>query len=122
MARFLFLVAIVCPLCLPLKSSAQYQTIELAGVQFAKSLSAVVQDPDGSPLADVLVQEFSSDWKSVLRTGATDKRGKFSLPTVHGRKIYYLQFSAPGFDPLRVRIRVDRKRGANLKLKLMIGT
>jgi hypothetical protein len=39
-----------------------------------------------------------------------------------GRNIYCLQLSTPGFDPLRVRVQVDRKRGASLKLKLVIAT
>ena len=74
MSRFLSLATIVGLLCLPLKINAQYQVIELANVQLAKSLSAVVEDPAGSPLSNVLVQEFSPDWKTVLRTSATDKR------------------------------------------------
>ena|ERR1700719_90150 len=122
MMRLLTLAAIIGLLCLPLKTSAQYQIVELADVQLAKSLSAVVQDPVGSPLTNVLVQEFSPDWKTILRTSATDNHGRLSLATVQGRKIYYLQLSTPGFDPLRVRVQVDRKRGTSLKLKLMIAT
>ena len=122
MSRFLSLATIVGLLCLPLKINAQYQTIELADVQLVKSLSAVIQDPVGSPLTNVLVQEFSPDWKTVLRTSATDDHGRFSLANVQGRKIYCLQLSTPGFDPLRLRVQVDRKRGANLKLKLTIAT
>lgn len=79
MSRFLSLATIVGLLCLPLKINAQYQTIELADVQLVKSLSAVIQDPVGSPLTNVLVQEFSPDWKTVLRTSATDDHGRFSL-------------------------------------------
>jgi hypothetical protein len=122
MSRFLSLATIVGLLCSPLKINAQYQTIELADVQLVKSLSAVVQDPVGSRLTNVLVQEFSPDWKTVLRTSATDDHGTFSLANVQGRKIYCLQLSTPGFDPLRLRVQVNRKRGANLKLKLTIAT
>jgi hypothetical protein len=111
-----------CRFFLPLKIDAQYQIVELADVQLAKSLSAVIQDQQGSPLANVLVQEFSPDWKTVWRTSVTDNHGRFSLVTVKGQKIYYLQFSTPGFDPLRVRVQVDRKRGASLKLMLTIAT
>jgi hypothetical protein len=121
-SRFLSLATIVGLLCLPLKINAQYQVIELADVQLVKSLSAVAQDPVGSPLPNALVQEFSPDWKTVLRTSATNDHGRFSLANVQGRKIYCLQLSTPGFDPLRLRVQVDRKRGANLKLKLTIAT
>src|ERR1700724_805437 len=95
MTRLLILAAIVGLLYLPIETSAQYQIVELADVQLAKSLSAVVQDPVGSPLTNVLVQEFSPDWKTVLRTGATDNHGRLSLATVQVRKIYYLQPSTP---------------------------
>jgi hypothetical protein len=114
--------AIIGLLCLPPRMNAQYQIIELADLQLAESLSARVQDPTGSPLANVLVQEFSPDWKTVLRTSATNNHGAFSLATVRDRKTYCLQLSTPGFDPLRVRVRVDRKRGTRLKLKLVIAT
>ena len=122
MSRLLWLSAIVGVLCFPSEIRGQYQVVELADVQTAKSLSAVVQDPTGSPLPKVLVQEFSSDWKTLLRTTATDKRGRFSLATVQGRNIYCLQLSTPGFDPLRVRVQVDRKRAGSLELKLVIAT
>jgi len=109
-------------LCLPLCLVAQYQTIELGDVQSAKSLSAVVQYPNGDPIPNALLEEVSPDWKTVLRTSTTDTDGKFSLVTVKGRKIYFLQISAYGFDTLRVRVRVDPKRGTDLKLKLEIAT
>jgi len=122
MTRFLRLAATIGLLCLPTESHAQYQIIELADVQLVKSLSAVVQDPSGSPLTNVLVQEFSPDWKTVLRTSATDNHGRFTLASVQDRKIHCLQLSTPGFDPLRLRVQVDRGRGVNLKLKLTIAT
>jgi carboxypeptidase family protein len=122
MYRLLRLASIVSLLCLPLKVRAQYQVIELSDVQLAKTLSAVVQDPTDSPLSNVLVQEFDPKWKTVLRTSATDKTGRFSLAPVQGRRVYCLQLSTPGFDPLRVRVQVDSKRGTNLKLRLEIAT
>jgi len=122
MTRLLCLSALVGLLCFPFEIRGQYRVIELADVQLAKSLSAVVRDPTGSPLTKVLVEEFSPDWKTLLRTTATDNHGRFSLATGQGRNIYCLQLSSPGFDPLRVRIQVDRKRGGNLELKLVIPT
>ena len=122
MIRPLSLAAIVGVLCLPLKINAQYQVVEIADVQLVKSLSGVVQDPAGSPMENVLVQEFSPDWNTVLRTSKTDSHGRFSLAALQGRKIYCLQLSTSGFDPLRVRVQVDRKRGASLKVKLVIAT
>ena len=122
MCRLLYLASIVGLLCLPLRARAQNQIIELSDVQSAKASSAVVQDRTDSPLSNVLVQECDPEWKTVLRTSATDNHGRFSLAPVQGRRIYCLQLSTPGFDRLRVRVQVDRKRGTDLKLRLEIAT
>ncbi len=122
MNRLFKLAAIVALLCLPMIIAAQYQLIELADVKLAKSVGATVQDATGSPIPKALVQEFSADWKTVLRSSSTDTHGRFSFARVQGRKIYFIQISAPGFDPLRFRLQVDAKRGTSLKLKLTIAT
>ena len=111
---FLFLV--------PTQLYSQYQTIEIEKVQLARSLGAVVHDPTGSPIPGVLVEEFSSDWKESLRSTKTDTSGGFTFAPVKGRGIYYLQLRMNGFDPLRVRVKLDTKRGTNLQLKMEVAT
>jgi len=120
--RLFKLAAIATLLCFPTRIGAQYQLIELADVQLSKSLGATIQDPTGAPVRNALVEEFNADWKTVLRSGATDIDGKFSFRPVAGRKIYFIQISAPGFDPLRFRLQVDAKHGASLRLKLTVAT
>ncbi len=122
MGRLFRLGAIVAVLCCPLRIYAQYQVVELAEVQLAKSVAATIQDSTGAPVPKALVQEFDADWKTVLRSSSTDSEGTFSFTPVAGRKIYFIQISAPGFDPLRVRIRVDSKHGTMLHLKLVTAT
>lgn len=122
MYRLLWLISIVGLLCLPLEVRAQYQIVELSDVQLAKSLSAVVRDSTDSPLPEVLVQDFDPKWNTVLRTTTTDKNGRFSLGPIQGTRIYYLQLSKLGFDPLRVRVQLDRVRGIRLKLRLDVAT
>ena len=122
MNRLFKLAAIVALPCFPMIIAAQYQLIELADVKLAKSVGATVQDATGSPIPKALVQEFSADWKTVLRSSSTDTYGRFSFAPVPGRKIYFIQISTPGFDPLRFRLQVDAKRGTSLKLKLTIAT
>ena len=112
--RFIFLV--------PIHLHAQYQVIEIEKVQLATSLAAVVTDITGSPMPGVLVEEFSSDWKQSLRSTKTDAKGGFTLVSVKGRDVYYLQLRMNGFDPLRVRVKIDPKQGKNLRLKLKIAT
>jgi hypothetical protein len=122
MNRTFGLVAVVALLWFPVRIDAQYQIIELADVQLAKSLDATIQDPSGAPVPKALVQEFSADWKTVFRSGSTDTHGRFSFTPTPGKTTYFIQISAPGFDPLRFRLQVDTKRGASLKLKLTVAT
>ena len=122
MNRLFRLVALVALLCFPMRIEAQYQLIELADVQLAKSLGATIQGSTGAPVPKAAVQEFSADWKTVLRSTSTDTDGRFSFTPLRSKKIYFIQISAPGFDPLRLHLQVDVKRGASLKLKLTIAT
>lgn len=107
---------------MPIPVHAQYQIIEIEKVQLASSLAAVVTDITGSRMPGVMVEEFSSDWKQSLRSTKTDAKGRFALASVKGRDIYYLQLRIDGFDPLRVRVKLDPKRGKHLRLKLEIAT
>jgi hypothetical protein len=113
-ASFLFLV--------PVHLDAQYEIVEIENVQVARSLAAVVHDPAHSPIPGVLVEELSSDWKESLRSTKTDAAGCFTFAPVKGRDVYYLQLTVDGFDPLRVRVKVDPKRGKKLQLKMKLGT
>jgi hypothetical protein len=106
----------------PIHLHPQYQIIEIEKVQLARSLDAEVFDPAGSPISGALVEELSSEWKEVLRTTKTDPTGKFSFAPVKGRDVYYIQLSMDGFDPLRIRLKIDPKLGKNLRLKLKVAT
>jgi Carboxypeptidase regulatory-like domain len=109
-------------LLVPIHLYSQYQTVEIEKVQLARSLGAVVHDPTGSPIPGVLVEEFSSDWKESLRSTKTDTSGAFTFAPVKGRGIYFLQLRMNGFDPLRVRVKLDAKRGTNLQFKMEVAT
>lgn len=111
---FIFLV--------PIHLHAQVQIVEIEKVQLATSLAAVVTDITGTRRSGVLVEEFSSDWKQSLRSTKTDAKGRFTLAPVKGRDVYYLQLRMDGFDPLRVRVKIDPKKGKNLRLELKIAT
>ncbi len=81
-----------------------------------RSLAAVVLDPSGAPIQGAFVEEFSPDWKESLRSTKTDTTGEFTFTPVKGRDVYYLQLRMNGFDPLRVRVKIDPKQGKNLRL------
>lgn len=113
-AFFLFLV--------PVRLDAQLQTIEIDDVQLARSLSGVVVDPSDALRSGVLVEEFSAGWKKPLRSTMTDEKGKFKFSSVKGRDTYYSQLSMEGFDFLRLRVKLDRKRGTQLRVKLIVAS
>ncbi len=96
--------------------------IEIENVQLVRSLAAVVHDPAGFPMAGVLVEELSSDWKTTLRSTMTDPMGAFAFVPVKGRDVYYFQLTLKEFNPLRVRVKVDRKHGKELQLQMELST
>jgi hypothetical protein len=105
----------------PFGLHAGVETVEIPRIQFSRSLSAIVTMPGGSPLPGAKVEEFSCNWKTALRTVQTDAGGTFSLAPVKGRKLYYIQVSAPGFNPLRFRLK-RRMYAKPLKLQMELST
>jgi len=101
---------------------AQMQIVELADPQVARSIAGVVVDPTSATIPRVLVEEYSSDWKSVLRSTYADEKGKFRLSSKRKQKLYYLQFGCPGFNWVRLTIRLDSHGVGQLTVKLPIGT
>jgi hypothetical protein len=93
---------------------AQSQTVEIGKIQTAKSLTGTVVDPSDSAVPRVQVLEVSSDWQTVLRTTTTDSNGKWSFPPMPGQQVYYLRFVAYGFNPLQVRIKLNRRKGPQI--------
>lgn len=107
----------------PISAHAQgVAMVEIGNVQLARSLTAVVHDSGGSPIVGVLVEELSSDWKESLRSTKTDAAGIFTFTSVRGRDIYYFQLTFKNFNPLRVRVKINHKRGKELELQMYVST
>lgn len=90
-------------------------------LQKVKSLTAVVTYPNGDPVKRARVVELGSDWKTEIRATVTDSEGRFTLEPIKGRKVYYVQVSAPeaGVNTLRVPLTISHWWGkAQLKLRL----
>src|SRR6185437_3670577 len=100
---------------------AQYQLIEIEEVQLSRSTAGVVIDPSGAAIPNVTIEERSDDWKIVLRTTHSDEKGRFHFSSDPNRTIH-LEFSSPGFDLLRIRVRLDKKGEAKLVVKMVIAT
>ena len=120
MRATLFLIGFLSLLSLSL--AGQYQTIEIEKPQSAKLVGGIVTDPSGAAVPDVIVEERSQDWETVLRSTETDKNGRFKFPATPKKAVYYLQFLRSGFDPLRIKLRLDKKATSPLILKMWIAT
>lgn len=98
------------------------EIIELR-LQRAKCLCGVVLYPGDDPVSGAKIEEFGKDWKGSLRSTFADSKGSFTLEPVKGRKVYYLQITAPasqpGVNPLRVPVQVVHFRGTK-RLRLVL--
>lgn len=113
------IVAIVC--VLNLWAAAQMQLIEIQELQLSRSSAGVVIDPSGATIPHVTIEERSDDWKIVLRTTFSDEEGRFHFSR-HPNRVVHLEFSSPGFNRLRIRVRIDKTGEAKLVVKMSIAT
>jgi Carboxypeptidase regulatory-like domain len=104
-----------------LELHAGVETVEIGDVQVAPTISAVVGEPSGEPLKNCVVEEFDPGWTNVLRSTRTDSAGVFSFAPLNARKLYYIQVSYPGTNPLRFRLMI-RKRAKQLRLQMELST
>jgi hypothetical protein len=75
----------------------------------AQRVEGVVLDPSGAPIPDMTVTDRTDDWEAVLRTTTTDRSGRFSFSGQTGKNMYFLRFDHPGFNPLQLRLKLDKK-------------
>jgi hypothetical protein len=120
-----FAIALVGIAFLPWNLHAR-EEIDVLPLQTVKSLAGVVT-VNGNPVPGVNVVECSSDWKAAIRKTRTDAQGRFTLATVEGRKIYYLQFSAlrPDINPTRATVKISPvwgKKSLHIRLHLGVST
>ena len=98
---------------------ANEEVVEIGNVQVAKSLSGTVTDPVDAPVPGVQVIEVKSDWKTMVRSTVTDANGQWSLAPVPHQKVYYIRLiKGGGFNELRFHVRLDRRKGKELRMKL----
>jgi hypothetical protein len=112
----------LCFLLLISPVSGTEEIVELR-LQKVKALTGLVTYPNGDPVKEARVVEFSADWKNELRATVTDSQGRFTFTPVKGREIYYLQISASetGVNPLRVPLQISRfwgKKSLELRLNM----
>ena len=67
------------------------------------------------------VTDRTDEWGAVLRTTQTDHKGHFHFSRQRGKAIYYLRFDHPGFNPLQLKLKLDKKAPAMITVKAPIG-
>jgi carboxypeptidase family protein len=97
------------------------EIVEIEKPQIAKTVAGIVNDPSGTALPDVTVEQRSDDWKTVLRSTHTDERGRFHFSR-SGKTIYYLEFSRPGFNWVRIKLQIQKKANRFVTVTMPIGT
>jgi hypothetical protein len=118
--HFVYVIASILFFVPGLPAAQGYIEIEIGNLQLSRSLAGIAHDQHGLPVEGVLVEELGSGWKDPLRSTKTDAAGAFAFSPVKGREIYYFQLRKDGFDPLRVRVKIDRRRGKSLKLQMSV--
>lgn len=101
---------------------AQTQLVVQEGIIVSRSLSGHVNiGLEKVAAKGVKVELCSSDWKKVLASVKSDETGYFSLEKTAG-KLFHLRFSAPGVNPLQVKVRLSKHAAHDLSIHLSIAT
>jgi hypothetical protein len=103
-----------------LTANAVYELVVIAKPFNARSVSGVIMDPIGEPLAGAEVKDYDREFSNVLDSTATDDHGYFVLPT-GGRSVHYLRIYARGMNPLQITIAVRQFARLGVRVKLHIG-
>jgi hypothetical protein len=89
-------------------ANAVRELVILEELQPAQRVEGVVLDPSGAPIPDMTVTDRTEDGVAVLRSTKTDGKGHFRFSAKRGKSIYCLRFDHPLFNPLQVRLKVDK--------------
>jgi hypothetical protein len=55
------------------------------------------------------VTDRTEGWVAVLRSTTTDSNGHFRFSSQRGKSVYYLRFDHALFNPLQLKLKLDRK-------------
>jgi hypothetical protein len=89
-------------------AKAVRQIVIVENLQSAQQVEGVVLDPSGAPIPDMIVTDRSEQWVTILRSATTDSKGHFRFARKLGKTVYYLRFDQAGFNPLELRLKLDK--------------
>lgn len=110
-------IALACSFLVP-TAAAVRELVIIDEPQLAQKLEGVVLDPTGAPIPDMIVTDRTENCVAVLRSAKTDSRGHFHFSTQHGKTVYCLRFDHPLWNPLQLRVKLDKhapRRGITAK-------
>jgi hypothetical protein len=100
------------------ETRAQVEVI-LADPVEARTLSGHVQDPGKAEIEGAKVELFDAQTDTVITSTVTDSKGNFHFKDF-GKSIYKLKITKPGFNVLRVTLRIRKHSPALAVLTLPI--
>ena len=101
-------IAVVCALFVS-SAKAVRELVTIDELQPAQRVEDIVLDPLGAPIPNMTVTDRSNEWAAVLRYAITDSNGHFRFSSQRGKSVYYLRFENALFNPLQLRLKLDKK-------------
>ena len=101
-------IAVICVFFV-CSAKAVRQLVTVDEPQPAQRVEGIVLDPSGAPIPNMTVTDRSEEWVAVLRSTTTDTNGHFRFSSQRGKSVYYLRFDNALFNPLQLRLKLDRK-------------
>jgi hypothetical protein len=102
---------------------AQQMTVEYAHPFKARALEGKVLLKPSEGVSDVLVEECTSDWKTVIQKTHTDSNGHFVLEDSKIKGTHYIRLSAPGMNTTMFRVHVAKSAPkAEVSIKMSVAT
>ncbi|HUM06185.1 MAG TPA: carboxypeptidase-like regulatory domain-containing protein [Terriglobales bacterium] len=96
--------------CLFLAASANAvrELVIIEEPQPAQRVEGVVLDIQDEPIPGMTVTDRTEDGSAILRSTKTDAKGHFHFSTQRGKTIYTLRFDHPLWNPLQLKLKLDR--------------
>ena len=94
------------------------ETIQINVPYEAKSLAGRVVDSNGATIEKALVELLDEGWGKRLDAVFSDSNGWFSFPRASGKTVY-IKLSNPGFSTSLIKLRIQKRVGSELTIKLV---
>ena len=101
-------IALICAFFVT-SAKAVRELVVIEELQPAQRVEGVVLDRSGAPIPNTTVTDRTEEWVAVLRSTTTDSNGHFRFSSQRGKSVYYLRFDNALFNPLQLRLKLDKK-------------